>query len=78
MYLLGINAYSKEKLMSRRSNRLEMFTVVEVWRGMAVSARNFRRLKNAQKHVQRLQQHRNLFEDDIRVFETSLPVSASR
>jgi hypothetical protein len=64
--------------MSRRSNRLEMFTVVEVWRGMAVSARNFRRLKNAQKHVQRLQQHRNLFEDDIRVFETSLPVSASR
>ncbi len=64
--------------MTRSKNKLQIYTVVDVWRGIAVVATNFRRLRNAQKHVQRLQRHRNLMEDDVKLFETTIYASSQR
>ena len=58
--------------------KMHVYTVVDVWRGIAVGAKNFRRLRNAQKHVQRLQQHRNMMEDDIKLFETTIYASSPK
>lgn len=58
--------------------KLQVYTVVDVWRGIAVGATNFRRLRNAQKHVQRLRRHRNLMEDDVNLFETTIYASSPR
>ena len=62
--------------MTRNKTKLKIYTVVDVWRGMAVGVRNFRRLKNAQQHVRRLKQHRNLLQDDVRLFETVVALAA--
>ncbi len=60
----------------QRTSRLKLYTVVEVWRGIAASAKNFTRLGNAHKYMQRLRRGRNLTEDDIRVFESSVRISS--
>jgi hypothetical protein len=62
--------------MTRRTYELKLYTVVEVWRGIAAGARNFNRLKNAQNHMRRLRRGRNLAEDDVQLFEC--PVRLSR
>jgi hypothetical protein len=64
--------------MTRSKNKLQIYTVVDVWRGIAVGATNFRRLRNAQKHAQRLRRHRNLTEDDVQLFETTIYASSPR
>lgn len=61
--------------MIRSKTKLQLYTVVDVWRGIAVGAANFRRLRNAQKHMQRLRRRRNLMEDDIKLFETTIYAS---
>jgi len=58
--------------MIRSKIKLQVYTVVDVWRGIAVGATNFRRLRNAQKHVRRLRRHRNMMEDDVKLFETTI------
>jgi hypothetical protein len=58
--------------------KMHVYTVVDVWRGIAVGAKNFRRLRNAQKHVQRLRRHRNLMEDDVKLFETTIYASSPK
>jgi hypothetical protein len=58
--------------MARGPLNLRMYTVVEVWRGMAVGAKNFRRLDNAKKHMLRLRHRRNLMEDDVQLFKSVL------
>lgn len=55
--------------MKRRTNELKLYTVVEVWRGFAASAKNFKRLRDAQGYMMRLRQAHNLAEDDIQLFE---------
>lgn len=59
----------------QRTSRVKLYIVVEVWRGIAESAKNFRRLKNAQKYVRRLRRGRNLADDDVQLFETSVRIS---
>jgi hypothetical protein len=54
---------------------MQIYTVVDVWRGIAVGARNFRRLRNAQKYEQRLRRHRNMLDDDVKLFETAIYAS---
>lgn len=58
--------------MAQNRTKLTIYTVVEVWRGIAAGAKNFRRLRNAQKHLQRLRRQRHLLEDDVQLFETKL------
>jgi hypothetical protein len=62
--------------MIRSKTKLRVYTVVDVWRGIAVGATNFRRLRNAQKHAQRLRRHRHLMEDDVKLFETTIYASS--
>ncbi len=64
--------------MIRSRTKLQIYTVVDVWRGIAVGATNFRRLRNAQRHVQRLRRHRNLMEDDAELFETTICASSPK
>jgi len=58
----------------RRTSKLKLYTVVEVWRGIAASARNFTRLRDAEVYMRRLRQGRNLAEDDVQLFEGSLRI----
>lgn len=46
-----------------------IYTVVEVWRGIAVGAKNFGDLRDAHNYVRRLERRCNLLEDDVRLFE---------
>jgi hypothetical protein len=59
----------------QRTPRLNLYTVVEVWRGIAASAKNFTRLRDAEKYMRRLRQSRNLVEDDVQLFEDSVRIS---
>lgn len=63
--------------MASSDGRLRLFTVVDVWRGMAVGARNFRKKENAQRYLQRLRRQRKLAEDDVQLFETAVHLSPS-
>ncbi len=64
--------------MVRSKTKLQVYTVVDVWRGIAVGARNFRRLRNAQKYERRLRRHRNMMEDDVELFETTIYASSPK
>ena len=64
--------------MTRSKAKLQVYTVVDVWRGIAVGAKNFTRLRNAQKHAQRLRRRRNLMEDDVKLFETTIYTSSPK
>lgn len=61
--------------MSTTIAKLEIYTVVEVWRGMTQKVRNFRRLGNAQKYMKRARRHYNPIADEVALFKTSLRVS---
>lgn len=52
-----------------QNNRLRIFTVVDVWRGMAVGAKSFTNLSNARNYLQRVTRGRNLMEDDVQIFQ---------
>jgi homospermidine synthase len=54
--------------MIRPKGTLKIYTVVEVWRGMAASARSFRRLANARNYARRLRRRSNLQNDDVQIF----------
>lgn len=62
--------------MMRRTHNLRLYTVVEVWRGIAAGAKNFTRLRDAEKYMRRLRQGRNLVDDDVQLFRSSVRVSA--
>lgn len=61
--------------MTHKTHELKLYTVVEVWRGFATGAKNFKRLRSAQKYMRRLRQGRNLVEDDIQLFECPIRLS---
>jgi len=58
------------------THKLRLYTVVEVWRGMAASAKNFTRLRDAENYMRRLRQGRNLAEDDVQLFRSSVRISS--
>jgi len=62
----------------RRTYELKLYTVVEVWRGFATGAKNFKRLRNAQKYLRRLRQGRNLAEDDVQLFQCPIRLSSQK
>jgi hypothetical protein len=49
-----------------------IYTVVEVIRGVAVDARSFLRLSDALRCTERLRKGRNLQEDDVQLFASSI------
>lgn len=55
--------------MTRTRARAPIYTVVDVWRGVAVGAYSFQRLEDARKCMARLRVGRDLQEDDIQLFE---------
>jgi hypothetical protein len=59
----------------QRTYDLKLYIVVEVWRGIAASAKNFTRMKDAQSHLRRIRRRRNLAEDDFQLFESSVRIS---
>lgn len=53
-----------------KSRKKQIYTVVEVFSGVAEAAYNFNHLKNAQMHLlKQLKKGRNLDEDDVQIFE---------
>lgn len=64
--------------MTRRTYNLKLYTVVEVWRGFATGAKNFKRLGNAQKYMRRLRRGCNLAEDDVQLFECPIRLSSQK
>lgn len=68
MYTPGTSAFSEETAMAKRSKR-QVYTVVEVWRGMAVAATTFRTLVAARRLVRRLHRKYDSAESDIQLFE---------
>lgn len=58
--------------MTQQNAKLKVYTVVEVWRGIAAGAKIFRKLGDAQKYAQRLRRGRDLQQDDVQVFENTI------
>jgi hypothetical protein len=56
----------------KHSRKRRIFTVVDVWKGIAVGATSFTRPVNARKCLNRLRRLRNLDEDDVQLFESYL------
>ena len=57
--------------MKTDKTKLRTYTVVEVWRGIAAGAKNFRRLKEAQEYIDKLSPYKKM-EDDAQIFETTV------
>jgi len=64
--------------MRRRSDELKLYTVVEVCRGVAASAKNFQRLRNAQKYMRRLSRGLDWGQDDVQLFECPIRLSVHK
>jgi hypothetical protein len=60
----------------QRTTKLKLYIVVEVWRGIAASARNFTRQRDAENYMRRLCKGRNMEEDDVQLFESSVRTSS--
>jgi hypothetical protein len=72
MFSLGTRDSLEEDPMRHPKRMVKIFTVVDVWRGMASSTRSFRRLASAKSYIRRLRRDRNLCEDDVQLFEDIL------
>lgn len=55
-----------------KSRKKQIYTVVEVFSGIAEAAYNFNHLKNAQMYLKQLKKGRNLDEDDVQIFENAI------
>lgn len=60
--------------MRTRTTKVKIYTVVEVWRGMAQSAKSFDNVASAEKYMQRLRKHQNPLDDEAALFKTVLHV----
>lgn len=54
-----------------RANK-KIYTVVEVFRGIAEATYSFGHLKDAQRHLKQFRKERNLDEDDAQIFENEI------
>lgn len=64
--------------MTKIDKGMHIYTVVEVMRGVAAGAYNFRRLKDARTCAKRLCKGLNLDEDDVQLFETTIDTPIDR
>ncbi len=58
--------------MMDSSRRVRVYTVVDVWRGMANDCKSFSRLKDAREYARRLERCRNPQSDDVGLFAGAL------
>jgi hypothetical protein len=56
--------------MKTKPDKIRIYTVVEVWRGMAANARNFTSVTAAEAHRKRVTRRQNPAEDDVAIFKT--------
>ncbi len=63
--------------MRHPARSLKLYTVVEVWRGIAADAKTFVSLRDAEKFMQRVRQRCNLLEDDVKLFQRSVRISSA-
>jgi len=61
--------------MRTGASDIQIYTVVEVWRGMAQRARNFRHMTDAERYMRRIRRRQNPIEDDVAVFKCRLRLS---
>jgi hypothetical protein len=58
--------------VTRKATKVQIYTVVEAWRGIASAVKNFRALDDAERHLRRVRCRHNLAEDDVQLFRTPL------
>ena len=51
---------------------MQIYTVVDVMSGVAVGAKSFHSLKQAQTYLKRIRRGRNVNEDDVQLFEDEI------
>lgn len=59
----------------RSDARIPIYTVVDVWRGLAVDARSFTSRARADEYLGELRRSKDLTEDDAELFESSLAIA---
>jgi hypothetical protein len=64
--------------MEPKMRKLMVYTVVEVWRGIAAGASSFARLRDAEDYAQRVRRRHNLLEDDVKLFRSSVRIPPRR
>ncbi len=64
--------------MSTPDADIRIYTVVDVMRGIAVGAHSFRRLNDARACMKRLRAGRDLQEDDVQLFKSTIDASKTR
>jgi hypothetical protein len=64
--------------MAKTDEEMRIYTVVDVMSGVAVGAHSFRHLKDARTCMKRLTGRRNLEQDDVQLFESTIDVSEER
>lgn len=62
--------------MTRKQDRIHVYTVVEVWRGLADGARSFVDADKARRYLRSAKRRHNLLEDDVRLFEGTIRLAA--
>jgi hypothetical protein len=58
--------------MMAKVRGFRIYTVVQVWRGIAAGAKSFPDLSRAQQYMRRAQGRRNPLEDDVQLFEGTI------
>lgn len=61
----------------RRNRKIKVYTVVEVWRGIASSARSFANLSDAKNYMREISKHLNQLEDEVRLFENFIKIPSA-
>lgn len=67
----GISASRRAILMEGRRARLQIYTVIEMWRGLAIDATSFTSLRRARSFATRVRGRQNEMEDDVAIFASS-------
>ena len=57
---------------------MRIYTVVDVQSGIAVGARSFAELGEAERYLRRLGRGRNLDEDDVQMFEQEMVLEVEK
>ena len=56
-------------MIRSKISEIPIYTVVDVYRGVAVDAQSFKQLRDAHIYAQKLTKKRNLQEDDVQIFK---------
>jgi hypothetical protein len=62
--------------MTREQKRIRVYTVVEVWRGLADRARSFVDADRARRYLRSARHRHNLLEDDVKLFDGTITLTA--